>query len=226
MKEIAAAFVEAQKELPLVIAKETDGIIRDGQRRKYAGLENIIEKVRPILNKHGISVLQPGRIEDGQYICRTILLHTSGETIEGEWPVQGAKDAKLHPDQCLGLGLSFARRYSLPSILGIGTGEQDLDASEPPKKEEPQKPPKEEPPKEEPPKEEPPKEEPPAKGYKMGAKQLAQWKLRVAELATDLGGEYGIMCARLKCNPDEFTTTTEAQQFQKEADKAKDILGL
>ena len=145
MQEIAKALIEAQKELPLVIAKDADGIIRDGQRRKYAGLESIIEKVRPILNKHGIAVLQPGRIEDGQYVCRTILLHTSGETIESEWPVQGAKDTKLHPDQCLGLGLSFARRYSLPSLLGIGTGEQDLDASEPPKKEEPQKPPKEEP---------------------------------------------------------------------------------
>ena len=136
MQEIAKALIEAQKELPLVIAKESDGIVRDGQHRKYAGLENIIEKVRPILNKHGISLLQPGRIEDGQYVCRTILLHTSGETIEAEWPVQGAKDTKLHPDQCLGLGLSFARRYSLPSLLGIGTGEQDLDASELPKKEE------------------------------------------------------------------------------------------
>ena len=77
----------------------------------------------------------PGASKTGSTYAGRYLLHTSGETIEGEWPVQGAKDAKLHPDQCLGLGLSFARRYSLPSILGIGTGEHDLDASEPPKEE-------------------------------------------------------------------------------------------
>lgn len=133
MKEIATALIEAQKELPLVIAKEADGIVRGGKKSKYASFENIIEKIRPILNKHGIALLQAGKIDaEGKAICHTILVHTSGEMIEGEWPVYGAKDNQLHPDQCLGLGLTYARRYSLPSILGIGTGEQDLDASEPP----------------------------------------------------------------------------------------------
>ena len=130
MKEIAAALIEAQKELPLVIGKTTKGHYRD-----FAGLETLIEKVRPILSKNGIAVLQAGAMVDGKFSCRTLLLHTSGEFIEGYWPVEEAKDAKLHPAQAVGQGWSYARRYSLPAILCIGTGEQDLDASEPPKEE-------------------------------------------------------------------------------------------
>ena len=128
MQEIAKALIEAQKELPLVIGKTTKGHYRD-----FAGLEIIIEKVRPILSKHGIAVIQAGAMSDGKFACRTLLLHTSGEFIEGYWPVEEAKDAKLHPSQAVGQGWSYARRYSLPAILCIGTGEQDLDASEPPK---------------------------------------------------------------------------------------------
>ena len=225
MQEIAKALIEAQKELPLVIAKESDGIVRDGQRRKYAGLENIIEKVRPILNKHGISLLQPGRIEDGQYVCRTILLHTSGETIEAEWPVQGAKDTKLHPDQCLGLGLSFARRYSLPSLLGIGTGEQDLDASEPPPKKEEQRQAQQQG-QQEPQPEEDPSPQPESPSRKMNAGELKNFCDLLTKWSAQLGGEYSIICARLGCNPDDFTMTDEAQRFQAEVKKAKEILGL
>ena len=48
----------------------------------------------------------------------------------------------------MGQGWTYARRYSLAAILGIGTGDADVDASEPPKEEQQQgqqKPPKAEP---------------------------------------------------------------------------------
>ena len=219
MKEIAAALIEAQKELPLVIGKDSKLVVgKDSSgkavERYYSSLEAIIEKVRPILSRHGIALLQTGVVaESGQLMCYTRLIHSSGESVEGHWPVFEAKDNRLHPAQAMGQGWTYARRYSLASILGIGTGDKDIDDNEPQKAEQRQS-------------QQPKEEEPPVHGYQMGTKQLAQWKTRVGELATELGGEYGILCSRLKCNPDEFTTTTEAQQFQREADKAKEILGL
>ena len=133
MKEIAAALIAAQKELPLVIGEDSVG-----HHSNYASLETIIERVRPILNKHGLTLSQSGASADGQFICETTIMHTSGESLHGCWPIIEARDPKLHPAQAMGQGWTYARRYSLAAILGIGTGgtgDQDVDASEPPKEE-------------------------------------------------------------------------------------------
>ena len=81
MQKIAAALIEAQKELPLVLGKDSKGHYND-----YVSLERIIESVRLILNKHGLSLTQTGDMLEGQLLCRTRLIHSSGEFVEGAWP--------------------------------------------------------------------------------------------------------------------------------------------
>lgn len=130
MQKIAEALATAQGDLPLVIRKADRG-----HHNSYASFEAILEKVRPILNKHSLSLLQVGVEIEGQCYCKTILLHTSGESVEGVWPVVAQDNKQLHPAQALGGGWTYARRYSLASILGVGTGDQDLDAQEPPQRE-------------------------------------------------------------------------------------------
>ena len=49
-----------------------------------------------------------------------------------------ADNNKLHAGAALGVGWTYARRYSLSAILGIGSGDQDLDASDPPAEKESQ----------------------------------------------------------------------------------------
>ena len=127
MKQIAEALLEAQKELPLIIQRETRG-----HHNSYTSLELILQRVRPVLNKHGIIVIQVGDLVAGQVVCRTRLLHSSGEFVEGQWPVLEARDQKLHPAQAAGQGWTYARRYSLAAILGLGTGDQDVDSQAPP----------------------------------------------------------------------------------------------
>ena len=55
MKEIAAALIEAQKELPLVIGRDSKAYLGN-----YTSLETLIEKARPVLNRHGIALVQTG----------------------------------------------------------------------------------------------------------------------------------------------------------------------
>ena len=143
MKEIAAALIEAQKELPLVLGKDDQTVVGktkggDYVRRGYLTLEKIIEEVRPILSKHGIALVQTGDIFEGKALCRTRLIHSSGEFVEGAWPVLEAINKERHPSQLFGMGWTYARRYSLAAILGIGTGDQDVDAGEPPTEQEQQ----------------------------------------------------------------------------------------
>ena len=93
MKQIAEALAATQAGLPLVIRKADKG-----HHNSYASFETILEKVRPILNTHGLSILQVGEVIEGQCFCKvTVLLHTSGESIEGVWPVVAQDNKQLTP---------------------------------------------------------------------------------------------------------------------------------
>lgn len=91
-------------------------------RNKYASLDTIIDEIRPILHKHGMSVIQmPGG--DGEvFTMTTMLLHESGEWIESDPIVM--RPVKNDP-QGIGSCATYARRYSLAAFLSLNTGEDD-----------------------------------------------------------------------------------------------------
>lgn len=91
-------------------------------KNNYASLDNIIDEVRPILQKNGLSILQlPGG--DGEnIIMKTMILHESGEWIESDPLIM--KPIKNDP-QAVGSAITYARRYSLAAILSLNTGEDD-----------------------------------------------------------------------------------------------------
>lgn len=91
-------------------------------KNKYASLDNIIDEIRPILHKHGLSIMQfPGGDGD-KFTMTTMLLHESGEWIESQPIVM--KPVKNDP-QGIGSCTTYARRYSLSSFLSLNTGEDD-----------------------------------------------------------------------------------------------------
>jgi hypothetical protein len=91
-------------------------------KNSYATLDHIVDEVRPILNKHGLAVMQiPGG--DGEnVIMKTLLIHESGEWMESE-PL-AMKPVKNDP-QAVGSCITYARRYSLNAFLSLSTGEDD-----------------------------------------------------------------------------------------------------
>lgn len=93
---------------------------------KYADIGDVLEAALPVLSKHGISVIQPTRIEDGQIILKTILTHGESDTsIESDYPV-----CSLNQDhRKMGGALTYARRYALCPMVGISPAE-DLDGAD------------------------------------------------------------------------------------------------
>ena len=95
-------------------------------KSKYAPLNDILNLVRPLLKKHGLSIIQmPGG--DGENVTMTtVLLHKSGEFIESEpltlpsSPVKGKYTA-----QGAGSAITYGRRYSLSAVLGISSEDDD-----------------------------------------------------------------------------------------------------
>lgn len=122
--KISAALVKAQSEMSNAIKDAINPFFN----KKYADLNSIREACLPVLNKHGISAIQPTCIIDGINYVETILLHESGEFISSLSPIISAKndDPQKH-----GSGLSYARRYALQSIVNIGAEDDDANAATP-----------------------------------------------------------------------------------------------
>lgn len=119
MKNIYKALAGFQQEVP-VIHKGTEGY-----GYSYADLTEIFRIINPLLEKHGLGFTQP---LDGKSL-KTILFHIeSGESIESSVEIpQEVSLAKMNDFQVLGSAISYLRRYSLASVLGLVT-DKDTDA--------------------------------------------------------------------------------------------------
>ena len=73
IKQISTALVKAQSEM----SNAKKGSSNPFFKSKYADLNSIREASIPVLNAHGISVLQPIVHIDGKNFVKTILLHES-----------------------------------------------------------------------------------------------------------------------------------------------------
>lgn len=91
-------------------------------KSKFISLDTLIENVLPVLNKHGLVLLQFPSTVSGQPALRTRLVHAeSGEAVEDTMLLMAAKD----DPQGQGSAITYARRYSLMSILGLVADEDD-----------------------------------------------------------------------------------------------------
>ena len=118
MKEIATALVKAQAEM----RTPKKGSINPFFKNKYADLNDVLEAVVPALNENGIVVLQPLVNIDGKNFVKTVLMHESGETFESLAEIFCNKQ---NDAQAYGSGITYARRYALSSICGIGSEDDD-----------------------------------------------------------------------------------------------------
>jgi hypothetical protein len=115
---LAEALVAAQKEMPAVGRDSTNPHFKS----KFTSLDNLLAKVRPVLNRHGIAVVQmPSQDDGGKPTLVTLLIHTSGEGMESTMPLLLAKS----DPQGLGSALTYSKRYALAATLAIADQEDD-----------------------------------------------------------------------------------------------------
>jgi len=93
-------------------------------KSKYADLATMWGACHKLLANNGLSVAQASRIEGDQIILVTTLMHSSGEWLEGEYPI----DPEKQTPQGYGSAITYARRYTLAAMLGIAAEDEDDDA--------------------------------------------------------------------------------------------------
>lgn len=123
---LADALAKAQGEFPRILKdKEANA---GKYTYAYADLADVIDGIKVALSKYSIAYTQPTRIRDGALVLVTKLMHPSGQELEAEWPLPARGTA-----QEMGAALTYARRYSLCSILGVAA-EIDNDGDDTKKK--------------------------------------------------------------------------------------------
>jgi hypothetical protein len=116
---LLTALLAAQQEMP-TLAKDA---ANEHFKNKYASVDAIMAAVLPVLNRHGLVwITLPGRDESGALTLGYRLVHAAtGEAIDGTMPLLlGKQDS-----QGQGSAITYARRYSITSVLSLATGEDD-----------------------------------------------------------------------------------------------------
>lgn len=116
-KEIFTALIAAQGEFTPALKDTNNAFFKS----KYATLDNVVEVIRPVLKKYKLAFLQTTETLDGQLVLKTMLIHESAEWIFFHYPLNPIKN----DPQGLGSALTYAKRYSLCSLLGIVADEDD-----------------------------------------------------------------------------------------------------
>ncbi|WP_416398082.1 ERF family protein [Allohahella sp. A8] len=121
LKELASALAKAQAEIGNAAKNSKNPHFKSS----YADLAEILNTTRPVLSKHGLSVVQMPGYGEQLVTLTTLLMHSSGEYIESECCTPIAK----HDAQQVGSALTYLRRYSLAAVCGIAQEDDDGNAA-------------------------------------------------------------------------------------------------
>ena len=105
----------------LEVQKEVGAISKDSKnpffKSKYFDINKLIEVVNPVLSDKGVLLLQP--IQDNK--VQSVLFDAeSGESVKSELELP-----ELNDPQKIGSCISYYRRYTLASLLGLQAEDED-----------------------------------------------------------------------------------------------------
>jgi hypothetical protein len=124
IKELAAALSAAQAELKPAHMNAVNPFLKN----RYADLGAVIEAARPVLEDNGLAVSQLVNGDGDGIGVTTVLMHASGEWISASASLPLGEEKGKSSAQVAGSIISYLRRYSLASILGI-YADEDVDGN-------------------------------------------------------------------------------------------------
>jgi hypothetical protein len=117
IKELASALNKAQAEMSGAKKKANNPFFKS----KYSDMNAVVDAIRQPFCDNGLSYSQFPLFENGCVGVETILMHESGEWISSVLMLPMVKQ----DPQAAGSAITYARRYSLQSIAGIPSEDDD-----------------------------------------------------------------------------------------------------
>ena len=118
-ENLASALAAAQAELQDP-RRNKAGQVRGRRDYTYAGLDDLLQAIRPVLGRHGLAFTQTIEIVEGLGPALRTTLMFGSESVSGLYPL----DFSGGP-QDRGSELTYARRYSLEAIVGVAATADD-----------------------------------------------------------------------------------------------------
>ena len=125
---LATALAKAQAEMPVAVFDATNPFLKS----KYASLGAVIQASRPILAKHKLSLVQFPISDVAGIGVESILTHESGEFVAERILIPLTEEKGKSKVQSAGSTLTYLRRYSWASILGMYSDEDSDGVAVPP----------------------------------------------------------------------------------------------
>ena len=126
MKQLYSALIKCQSQIKTALKDSKNPHFKSS----YADLTSVMLACKDALAANDLAVLQLSRIhESGAPVLVTRIIHSSGEHVEGEFPLV-CKDP--NDPQKLGSAVTYARRYALSAALGITADDDDGQAASAP----------------------------------------------------------------------------------------------
>jgi hypothetical protein len=95
-------------------------------KSKYADLNTHLDAVEPLLADHGLVLFQPVTVEsNGLNTVSSVIMHSSGQWVQSQMIVTSAANDM----QKLGSAVTYARRYTLGSLLSMKAEDDDGEGS-------------------------------------------------------------------------------------------------
>ena len=91
---------------------------------RFVRLSTMLEQVREVFSRHGLAILQPASSPERNVVqVQTVIIHASGQRLEFPALAMGLPEKA----QAIAVGscISYARRYSLQSAIGLAGDEDD-----------------------------------------------------------------------------------------------------
>lgn len=108
-------LLEVQKELGAIKKDKNNPFFKS----KYADINSLLQVLKPVLNKHGITVQQPLKVVEGAQTLETTI---NGETVSSMLIPEVADPQKL------GAVITYYRRYALQSLFLMEAEDDDANS--------------------------------------------------------------------------------------------------
>lgn len=115
--QIYTKLSEVKKEIGVISKDSTNPFFKS----KYFDINGLLKHVEPLLEKNGLLLLQP--ITDGNVYSQIIDVET-GDKVESSMQM-----STLNDPQKMGSMITYYRRYTLQSLLGLQSEDDDANAA-------------------------------------------------------------------------------------------------
>ena len=126
---IYTALAKAQGQFQAVSKNQDNPFFKS----KYLTLAGIMDVIRKPFADNELCVIQSPKVfKEGNstfITLKTIIAHSSGETLENELTLPIATGQRISDAQAIGSGITYARRYALQSLVGVSADEEDDDGN-------------------------------------------------------------------------------------------------